>query len=754
VVSPERFEGGERIEATEAFLDVLTKTYLHPERLTRERILDGVVTALPRVVPEIWMRATADELIVEIEHRALAVRCARRGPRWDLVLCLRRVAAAVTALADVSPALVDRHLAESIAGGLDPYTRVMWTPFSSCDFAVLDDCPELNASVGLGLADRGRQVVVAQVLPNSPARRAGIRPGDRLVQVDGLPAEALFAAGASRRLQGDTGSVVLVGVQAPGEVTRVVELRRERIRGGAVQWRRLDDGIGLLRIHSFDRDVARRVAAIVDREAPKGLVLDLRDNPGGVLRDAVRVADLLLDRGVLFTLRGRKKSEPYDARVGGAKVGIPVVVLVNERTASAAELLAGTLQYHGRAEVVGRRTFGKGSVQVPFELPGGFMMATIGHYLIGPSEPVHKRGVAPDRWVALGAGDDVPVTIAVAMLSGAPGPPHVAAPPAFAASLEVSPERVIAGEPMTVRLRIDNLGDTPLEGLSAELTASEPRLGGVRLAVPSVLAGASDQVTATVIAPSSVSRGASELGLQWFHAAGAVQPESSPRAYVQIEPPPAPQIGVHLQMVDGDGVVVPRERMKICVTLTNLGQTELRDGFASIDARRGPVIVIGRPMLRVDALTPGSDARRCVDVVGRPGLQQGRGSVDVVWGEWGGRILGRRTLEIPTARVASAVAAAVMPAAAGWQPFVELAVADGRLTTDARSVRVTGRASAVDGVIRDLALYAGQEKVAYTRGPTLEATVFLELGATELTLEARTELGLIRAHRVRVVRRD
>lgn len=753
-VPVEVFEGAVRARASEALLDVLTKAYLQPEHLERRRLIAAVVVELPRRVPEIWMRSEPRRIVVESEGRALGVRCAQEGPSWDLVLCFRRLVAAIGVLADIDATAIDQALAESVVSALDDYTRVVWTPFESCDFAVLEDCPDQDARVGLALVDAGPHIVVAQVLPSSPALRAGIRPGDRIRQIDGLPASEFFAAGAARHLRGDAGSVVLVGVDRPGVSTdRVHELHRERVEGGAVQWRRLADDIGWLRIHTFDHGVARQVAGLISRERPKGLVLDLRDNPGGVLRDAVRVADLLMDRGVLFTLQGRRRTEPYEARVGGAMVGLPVVVLVNERTASAAELLAGTLQHHRRATLIGQRTFGKGSVQVPFELPGGFMMATIGHYTVGMSVPVHKRGVAPDVWLPRGDVDgDEALSIAVERIRGSPRRPRSATPPAFSAELSLTPARADAGQVAEVRVRVENLGDAPLTGLSARLTSSEPRLEGLLLVIPTVAARSTAQVVAALATPASISDCAAELGLQWFHDAGAVRPVEPAVAYLQLDHVRAPHVGLQARLADADGVLVPDELAQICMVVANFGGTPLVDGFISVDARRGPLALIDGPLIRVGRLDAGAQLERCAPVVARSRIGVGEGRVDIVWGEWGGQLLGRRTLIVPTARTAGPLDRA-REGMQGWLPLVELAVVDGRLMVDGPSVEVRGTATAVSGQIRDLVLHAGVEKIAYVRGDYIKATVPIPVGGTALTLTARTDRGHVRTSRIQVVRR-
>lgn len=184
-----------------------------------------------------------------------------------------------------------------------------------------------------------------------------------------------------------------------------VELVREVVHVESVDARLLPEGVGYVNLKSFqDRasEEMERALDRLDREAGgrvRGIVLDLRNDPGGLLDEAVYLADMFLREGVIVTTRGRdgRAQDEARARVAGTRPEVPMVVLVNEYTASAAEILAGALQDHRRAMVVGTRTFGKGSVQTVIDLPdGGALKLTIARYFTPSGRSIQARGIAPD----------------------------------------------------------------------------------------------------------------------------------------------------------------------------------------------------------------------------------------------------------------------------------------------------------------------------------------------------------------------
>ncbi|HVV77835.1 MAG TPA: S41 family peptidase [Mycobacteriales bacterium] len=263
---------------------------------------------------------------------------------------------------------------------------------------------------------------IESVQEGSPAAAAGLKEGDILSAVAGLPVEGRTVADVADALWGRPGTSVTVRVLRDGHAVTEV-LARAKIRNGDVSAEPIEPGIERLRIAMFTRGVGNWVRARV-RDAARqhlhGIVLDLRDDPGGLLDEAVRTASAFLDRGtvVSYVQRG-SPPVPLAARGGPGNTSIPLVVLVNGGTASAAEIVAGALQDRGRAVIVGSQTFGKGSVQAPDRLSDGSdIELTVGNYLTPAGRSLDGVGITPDVLL----GPDVPQSVlfehAVEVLSG------------------------------------------------------------------------------------------------------------------------------------------------------------------------------------------------------------------------------------------------------------------------------------------------------------------------------------------------
>jgi carboxyl-terminal processing protease len=263
--------------------------------------------------------------------------------------------------------------------------------------------------VGIRLTTSEGQIRVDAVINDSPADRAGIDPGDIITAVDGVPVRGRPLSEALDNIDGEPGSTVQLSVQHPGQPPRDVTLEREFIKLPTLSYRSLDRGWGYFRISQFHRDSATDLAGALDSIRADGvelagLVLDLRGNPGGVLQPAIAIADGFLDQGRIVSTRGRTPGiqMEFDAEPGQWLPGRPLVVLVDRRSASAAEVLAGALQDHQRALIVGERTFGKGSVQsvLPLRGGGGIKLTTALYYT--PSgRSIQAEGIVPDIEIAL-----------------------------------------------------------------------------------------------------------------------------------------------------------------------------------------------------------------------------------------------------------------------------------------------------------------------------------------------------------------
>jgi carboxyl-terminal processing protease len=279
--------------------------------------------------------------------------------------------------------------------------------------------------VGVGVSvhrsggPEGRETVsVAEVQPGSPADEAGIRPGDLLHAVDGRPTAGRPVTEVVAQLRGSPGSAAGArgprlhpsSAARPGSTVRLelgrdgyrrhVTLHRARLDAHTVTVDRLSGSVTRITVTCFTEGAGRAVRRAVD-EAPEGtgFLLDLRGNSGGLVDEAVRSASAFLDGGLVATYDDRGEQRALYAARGG-DTDSPLVVLVDGGTMSAAELLTGALQDRGRAVIVGSRTFGKGSVQIPREMPDGSVAElTVGHYATPAGHAVQGKGIAPDLTV-------------------------------------------------------------------------------------------------------------------------------------------------------------------------------------------------------------------------------------------------------------------------------------------------------------------------------------------------------------------
>jgi carboxyl-terminal processing protease len=262
------------------------------------------------------------------------------------------------------------------------------------------------SGVGIDLSIEDEQVVVIAPFDGSPAALAGIRSGDVIVTIDGIAVNTNTLADTIGRMRGEEGTVVKIGIMREGNPEPILfTLKRSKVELHSVKSEMLEPGFAYVRISQFSETTGDDLnAALKDLRkhngAPlKGLVLDMRDNPGGVLEAAVSVADTFLDSGVIVTAKGRTPDSKFemDATPGDALNGAPIIVLVNGGSASAAEIVAGALKDQHRARLMGRTTFGKGSVQTIIPLSDDrAVKLTTSLYYTPSGVSINHRGIAPD----------------------------------------------------------------------------------------------------------------------------------------------------------------------------------------------------------------------------------------------------------------------------------------------------------------------------------------------------------------------
>jgi len=299
----------------------------------------------------------------------------------------------------------DRTLLDSAIRGmlldLDPHSSYL----SGDDFRDIRDSSEGHyQGIGVDVEPRPGGIAVVAVINGSPADRAGINPGDIIVAIDGESVADRYVDDTIDLLLGEVGSTVELVVQTPGEEERHVSVRRETVHIPTMRFEMLDRSWGYFHVAVFNKDSAVDLKAALDSiqadgTALRGLAIDLRNNPGGVMHGAVEMADGFLDDGLIVTTRGRNSTMQmeFEAHPGQWLPDIPLVILVDRGTASASEVFAGALQDHGRAVIVGERTFGKGSVQsvLPLRNGGGIKLTTARYYT--PSgRSIQAEGITPD----------------------------------------------------------------------------------------------------------------------------------------------------------------------------------------------------------------------------------------------------------------------------------------------------------------------------------------------------------------------
>ena len=301
----------------------------------------------------------------------------------------------------------DRRLMQSAIRGLlldlDPHSAYL---VRSDAQSLEDDSNGAYDGIGVDVQVQpdGTILVIAPI-DDTPAARAGVKPGDLIVAIDGKPLtpESL----GENPLRGEPGSSTVLTVQREGQAKPLeITVKRETIRISSVRGRMLEPGYGYVRISTFQADTANDFARQLDELSAqaadkrlRGLVLDLRSNPGGLLTAAVQIADELLDKGGIVSTRGRNPvvDTAFNATTGDRLQGAPVVVLVDAGSASASEVLAAALRDNGRARVVGSRTFGKGSVQTVLPLDNGdAVKLTTARYYTPNGRSIQARGIEPD----------------------------------------------------------------------------------------------------------------------------------------------------------------------------------------------------------------------------------------------------------------------------------------------------------------------------------------------------------------------
>jgi len=285
---------------------------------------------------------------------------------------------------------------------LDPHSAYL-TPDLYKDLQ--SDTQGRFGGLGIEITVKGGILTVVSPIEDTPAFKAGIQPGDQIFKIEDEFTKDMSLVDAVKKMRGLKGTKINLTIRREGAADLIdVSMIRDVIRVQSVKSRSLEPGYGYVRLAQFqersDRDVQRALEKLAaEKSGLKGLVLDLRNNPGGLLNQAVRVSDLFLDSGLIVYTDGRIESQKqkFFAQKEGTWADFPVVVLVNGGSASASEIVAGALQDHQRAVVLGTKTFGKGSVQTILPLDdNSALRLTTARYFTPKGRSIQATGIVPD----------------------------------------------------------------------------------------------------------------------------------------------------------------------------------------------------------------------------------------------------------------------------------------------------------------------------------------------------------------------
>ena len=303
---------------------------------------------------------------------------------------------------EVAPSAIVLEYLCGATNSLDPYSTYL-TPDQLNE--VYSQIEGNFVGLGVELKAINNALVIMRVISGSPAEEAGVRPKDAILMIDSQPTKDLSTDQAANLLQGAEGSVVTLTVAGPNGPSRQITVRRRRVEVPSVDQTAIIDpqyGVGYFRLTCFQKTTAHDLDAALwklHREGMKTLVIDVRGNPGGLLVSSVEVADRFIERGVIVSTHGRSAQEDYTYSAHEqAKWRIPLVVIIDQDSASAAEIFAGAIRDHHRGTIVGVRSFGKGSVQgiFPLEETSAGVRLTTAKFYSPTGRPYSQVGVEPD----------------------------------------------------------------------------------------------------------------------------------------------------------------------------------------------------------------------------------------------------------------------------------------------------------------------------------------------------------------------
>ena len=299
--------------------------------------------------------------------------------------------------------LTDKELVEKALNGmlqaLDPHSSFMNEEVYK---EMQVDTAGAFGGLGIEITTDKSFIKVVSPIDDTPAQKAGIKAGDYITHLDGVSVIDMTLKEAIDIMRGEVGAPITLTIVRGTENPFDVEIKRDIIKVQSVKHRFIDN-VGVLRISTFNEQTTTGLKKIIKKlessdNPPIGYVLDLRNNPGGLLTESVSVSDVFLEKGEIVSIRGREKKnvQVYSAKKGDLINGKPLIVLINEGSASASEIVAGALQDHDRAVIMGIKSFGKGSVQTIVPIESGAIRLTIAKYYTPSGDSIQAIGIEPD----------------------------------------------------------------------------------------------------------------------------------------------------------------------------------------------------------------------------------------------------------------------------------------------------------------------------------------------------------------------
>lgn len=381
----------------------IKEQYVQPERLQPEKLLMGSLDALQKEIPELVIKKSdPTHLKIQMGKDTQIFSIEDLNSLWDLSFKERDIFRFIETRLSAKANKQDIEYAaiNGILSQLDPHSILLEPKFSKeMKLSTQGEFGGLGIVIGL----RDGVLTVISPLDGTPADKAGIKALDQILKIDDASTVNLALEEAVDKLRGKPGTKVSLTLQRKNETKpQIITVKRDIIKVDSIGSHLMDNQIGYIKIKAFHGNTSKDLKAALNAENfqhLKGLILDLRNNPGGLLNESVAVSDLFLDGGTVVVTQGAGDSVRDEEKAGSGpeKTKLPMVILVNSGSASASEIVAGALKNRNRALVIGEQTFGKGSVQMLYDFPDkSALKLTIAQYLTPGDESIQSVGITPD----------------------------------------------------------------------------------------------------------------------------------------------------------------------------------------------------------------------------------------------------------------------------------------------------------------------------------------------------------------------